>query len=367
MFRYLLTGILIFLGTSLWAQGKDSLFVKQSGNGWAIIHKVKQGETIFSISRRYHVPPAILTDANWLSYQQALVGGQELKIPLGAYNQPNGKPINENEMRPFYLEAGYRPDLYRIARNSNVQQKTIQEWNKMESTDVYEGQRLLVGWVLYDATPMPGESNASPVSQAHAQEIKMGSPEPLKKTVVVNGKPENITVKTITPTKPVTQAAPPVKPTVVTVPEKKPGSIVVSQDQNKAVKPPMIIVIDGDTVKNEIAEPVDTLSEVEHLYMSQTNEEQNVQEEKGPAVFYPSASKSRQDIYYAFHNTAPRGTIIKVHNPGTDKTIFVKVIGTIPSTKLYHNSVIGITSQAKEELGVRNEEKAWCVLSYRGF
>jgi LysM repeat protein len=364
MFRYLLTGLLICLGTSLWAQGKDSLFVRQSGNGWAIIHVVKQGETIFSLSRRYHVPPAILTDANWLSYQQVLVAKQELKIPLGAYNQMNGKPVNENEMRPLYLEVGSNPDLYRIARNSNVQQKTIQQWNNMESTDLYEGQRLIVGWVLYDATPMPGEANSSPISQERAQEIKMTSPEPAKKTVVVNGEPVNIPSKIVTPPRPFTPAP---KQPVVTAPEKKPEVVATVPDKNKTTRPVTIYVMDGDTIRDEGVAPIDTLSEAEELYISQTHEGQNVHEEKGPAVFYPSASRSKQDIYYAFHNTAPRGTIIKVHNPGTDKTIFVKVIGTLPGTKLYHNSLIGITSQAKQELGVRNEEKAWCELSYAGF
>jgi hypothetical protein len=98
--------------------------------------------------------------------------------------------------------------------------------------------------------------------------------------------------------------------------------------------------------------------------MMQTNSEQVVTEEKGTAVFFENKGKlSSSKVIYALHNTAKRGTIIKVYNPGTDKTVFVKVLGSIPDTKMYHNCVIGIGSSAKELLMV-TEEKAWCELKY---
>ena len=69
------------------------------------------------------------------------------------------------------------------------------------------------------------------------------------------------------------------------------------------------------------------------------------------------------EMYFALHGTAPKGTIIKVYNPGTDKQVFVKVIGTLPGTKQYYNSIIGIAGGAKDVLGV-TDEKAWCELKY---
>ena len=97
------------------------------------------------------------------------------------------------------------------------------------------------------------------------------------------------------------------------------------------------------------------------LYDMQTNRGLNVLTEKGTAVFFEKTGKS--NVYIAFHNTARRGAVIKVHNPGNDKTIFVKVLGPIPNTKLYANCIIGINDAAKEALGV-TETKAWCELSY---
>jgi hypothetical protein len=55
--------------------------------------------------------------------------------------------------------------------------------------------------------------------------------------------------------------------------------------------------------------------------------------------------------------------VVKVFNPGSGKTIYVKVLGPLPDTKLYANSIIGISSGAKEALGV-TDNRTWCELSY---
>ena len=98
------------------------------------------------------------------------------------------------------------------------------------------------------------------------------------------------------------------------------------------------------------------------IYNRQTNNGLNVLTEKGTAVFFPPGARPGTS-YQAFHNTTPRGTIIKVFNPGTSKTIYVKVLGPVPDTKLYANSIIGISDAAREALGI-TDNKAWVELSY---
>jgi LysM repeat protein len=110
--------------------------------------------------------------------------------------------------------------------------------------------------------------------------------------------------------------------------------------------------------------PIDLLSNEEKEYLFQTNIEENIVEERGSAVFFGGEGRVKgTEMFFALHGTAPKGTIIKVHNPGAEKTIFVKVIGPLPGTKQYYNSVIGIASGAKVALGAI-EEKAWCELKY---
>ncbi len=114
-------------------------------------------------------------------------------------------------------------------------------------------------------------------------------------------------------------------------------------------------VVAADTSKLHIIGGLDT------IYNRQTNNGMNVLTEKGTAVFFEKPGKL--SAYQAFHNVTPRGTIVKVFNPGTGKTIYVKVLGPIPDTKLFSGSIIGICDAAKEALGI-TESKAWVELSY---
>jgi LysM repeat protein len=110
-----------------------------------------------------------------------------------------------------------------------------------------------------------------------------------------------------------------------------------------------------DTLKPVVPGGLDT------VYARQTNNGMNVLTEKGTAVFFEKTSRS--NVCIAFHNTARRGTIIKVYNPGNGKVVYARVLGPIPNTKQYANSIIGISEQAKEALGV-TDSKTWCELSY---
>lgn len=101
--------------------------------------------------------------------------------------------------------------------------------------------------------------------------------------------------------------------------------------------------------------------ELDSAYNAQTRNGTNTLSEKGTAAFFEKSGSNK--IFYAFHNTSPRGTIIKVHNPGSGKTIYVKVLSTIPDTKEFANCVIGISNAAKDALGV-SESRSWCELTY---
>lgn len=111
----------------------------------------------------------------------------------------------------------------------------------------------------------------------------------------------------------------------------------------------------GDTMKVTVLGGMDT------IYNRQTNNGISVLTEKGTAVFFDKAGKN--NIFYAFHNATPRGTIIKITNPGTGRTIYAKVLDKVPDTKQYNNSIIGISSFAKDALGVV-DNKAWVEISY---
>lgn len=307
MYRFLTVAIMLFAAHSCFAQKADSLFISNTTDGWYITHKVHPGETLFSVARRYHVPPAMLADANNMTYNGDLTGKSSMKIPLGAYNQATS-PMSSSDARPVYYRTTAEDNLYHISKRAGTQQYRLQELNHMTDNSIRPGQVLLTGYILYDATEMP---------------------------VVTNPK--------VPPVKNNTAANIPPRTTTITAPPPIPGT------QTDTFK------LAADTA----------VSKGEQLYLEQTNNGENATAEKGPAAFFPMSAGSG-DIYFGFHNTAPKGTIVKVHNPGNGKEVYVKIIGSLPANKKFYNTVIGISNRARASLGTV-EQRLWVELSYRAY
>ncbi len=290
IFRVLLTINLLFLRPDIWAQQQDGLIVVPVKDGLAIVHKVWEGETVFTIAGLYHVPPAMLADANGISYQEnAIQTKSELLVPVGVYNQLANKPADPQQAMPLYYQVRPEDDLYRVSWRSNVSPNKLKHWNKLQDGKLVAGKYMLVGWVSYDTAH---------ISLAARQHTDLPVPVP------------NVT-------------------------DPPPASAKV---------------------------PVTTLEE---LYQKQVQDGHNLITEKGTAAFFRMPVKSSGDVY-AFHSTAPKGTVIKIMNPGTGRVAYVKVLGPLPNTRQYHNAIIGISDRAKSQLGVR-ENKMWCELSYTGY
>lgn len=322
--RFILFYCLLFISFPLFAQRNDTLFVVQNERNWAINHTVQSGETVFSIARKYHVPPAILADENGITFQTPLKPKSTLLIPTGAYNLLKTKPQQKNDNRPLYTIVDKEESLYRIARITNVPQKNIQQWNDLYDNDISQGQRLQVGWLLYDETII-----ANP-----------------KKTT------DKILVTTTTTKPPIAKATQPkIAPVKKETPQTSPW--VQSWDTFRVAKATDSSKILMDT----------TISAAKALYLSQTYNEESVTEEKGPAAFYTNNSDFKSEFLYAFHNAAGKGKIIRVKNLNNGRVVYVKVLGPIPQTGLYHNAIIGISNKAKHALGATGD-RMWCELKF---
>ena len=305
------------------AQSRQDLFVTVTDNTWNIAHTVQKGETVFMLARRYHVPPAILADANNLSYQDHLKEFSTVTVPLGAYNLQTQKPVNMAEARALYYKVTGDDNLYRISRHAGVPQRTLAQLNNLQNNEVTTGQKILVGWVLYDATQA---SVAMP-------------------TTTTIPKPTTV-VKTSLP------AVRPAPPVVVNT------QVPV---RNDSVIPEAVTNINTDSMPS--LPPVVTLKD---LFDEQTMQEQNLVWEKGTAAFFSMTTQAKGASVYAFHNKASKGSVIRVKNMNNGKIVYVKVLGPMPNTKQYYNCIIGLSGSAKAALGVR-DDKAFCELSYAGY
>lgn len=293
-------------------QAQDTLWVLHKENQPFFFHKIKNGETLFLLSKRYAVPPARLADLNQVTYQEGLYPGTRFQIPIGNYNYL--RTGNLKNSLPLYYRVAEDEVLGDVSRLFHVAQAVVQDWNRMDDNQISSGQVLHVGWIAFDAM-----QQAFPdVKKSIADEL----PSP--------GRRER-------DSSPVEGQAVP-----ITVPAK--SEVVADQDSTE----------DSDTGIDET---------FERLYRVQITDRE-LMKESGAAVFYPLKLKVGKGIYYAFHNTAPRGTIIRVNNPAGGHTIYAKVLGPIPKLSEYHNAIIALSNNALAELGAM-DRRMFCHLQYR--
>lgn len=118
-------------------------------------HRVRRGETLSSIGRRYGVSVAALRDANGMSRKSYLKVGQTLVIPSGGVDVaklPDDEPVARGASRTHKVKRG--ETLGSISRRYGVSVKNLQAWNGMGSST-----RLVAGKTL--RVSPPGSASAS--------------------------------------------------------------------------------------------------------------------------------------------------------------------------------------------------------------
>jgi murein DD-endopeptidase MepM/ murein hydrolase activator NlpD len=332
--------VFVCLGYAASAASSDTLYIANVEGRTVLIYNVQLGETIFMLAKRFHCPPAILADANGLSYRNTLKDSTTIKVPLGDYNFIKTKPDNYKPRqikRLYYKMQTGESDYFSVSRSTGVDREYLKQWNRNIDNMLQAGDIVLAGWILYDESQVPGYKEAP---------VKVVFEDAKNKTTVSDKK--------------TTSSATLVKPE-----EKAKSKINVIDEEHKAGAKPK--VADKLTAKELVTFNPDTskfkTSDAEITYMKQTQNETKLQTEKGPVVFFDMIGGKSGNVFLGFHSNVPRGTIIKVYNPGTGKAVFVKILGALPETKQYYNSIMGISSDAKEALGIK-ETRLWCELSF---
>ena len=318
-------------------QAQDTLEVQGAAPDLYLMHTVKKGETFYSLSRTYSVPPKEIAAQNNLSFEGGLQLGQSVKIPLTTGNFLQGGDAAGGY--PLYHKVTEKETLYRISVNYNkVPLDNIRHWNNFSGDGVKKDGYLIVGWLKGG-----GNGAAAPVSHPAP-----ANPPAIEPTTVAKKEPAP---STVTPAPPVITPAPPVQASTETVKKETPA-------------PP---AAENTAAKKEQAPPVATPppaapsgSSFEQVYAQQTTGKK-VTTEKGPGSWFKSNAGAGK--YYALHNTASRGTIIKVTNPLNGKSIYAKVLEAIPQMKQNAGLIIKLSDSAIEALGT-NETKFYCELSY---
>ncbi len=132
-----------------------------------ILHKVKRGETLSKISRRYQVPAELIVAWNGLASIHKIAEGQQLALYLGtsspAKESISAASINSADRSPVMVlsDTSKRPmkaahpenlftwyqvrtgdSLWTISKKFNTSPERIKRWNNLKSNLIHPGSRL---------------------------------------------------------------------------------------------------------------------------------------------------------------------------------------------------------------------------------
>jgi LysM repeat protein len=224
--------------------------------------------------------------------------------------------------------------LYRVSVNNNkVPLAQLKKWNHLSSDAVASGTKLIVGYLKVDKQESPLAKNAVKVANEVAttkeDNSKIKKPDAPKEILPVLRKTD--TAKT---------SEPAVKENV----EKQEKA--ASADNTSAIR--TSVNFNGGSFKN--------------LYEAQLRGKTPITE-SGISGVFKTTSGWQDGKYYCFHNQAEPGTVLKVTNAATGKSIYAKVLDLIPDINQNSGLVLHISNSAAEELGVSGN-KFPCSINY---
>ncbi len=272
-------------------------------------YTVQPKDTWTNLSKKYSTTIKELQSANPGIIDLKI--GQTIKVPTVdntkvrtgttavKSSEANASPIKNSEKNAIYYTVKPQETLYRISKNNNVSVDDLKKWNGLTTNNVTVNQRLIVGYGGETKAEKEVEKNEVPAKQTSLTE---------------NQTPKSVEVTEI--------KTPEVKK------EKEAGndSSVTSKE-----------VTTNTTSANKIIE--------------------------NGVVSWLGDGDLNQNKFYALHRTVPIGTIIKVTNRMNNNSVFVKVVGALPTTGDNENIILKITQAAAQRIGAL-DQKFQAELSY---
>jgi len=348
MSKWLMLVFFTFIvSNTLWAQ-QNRLEIKGTGTSIYIEHVVTPKENFYSVGRKFNVNPKELASFNHLHFASGLNIGQVLKIPLSKNNFTQQEIAAANEaLIPVYHTVAAGETLYRLGVNYNkVSLASLKSWNHLTSDALSVGMPMIIGFLKVD-------KEQSPLANEHQTMAHIVAPEPAviqQATVTqksdVKGKDEQESAE-VKPAK--TQTA-------------QLSSLPVSQTQ----QPPASEANNGNlTVTPTSTGTVSTdpsTGYFKNLYERQINNKTTI-DKNGTAGIFKSTSGWQDAKYYCFSNDAGAGTILKITNTSTGKSVYAKVLDAIPDISQNDGLLTVISNAAAEQLGA-GTDKFDCTVTF---
>ncbi len=111
-----------------------------------VYHRVRKGDTLSGIARKYRTSIRAISDANRINKKHKIIAGKVLKIP-GKYSNAGSRKLASQKIKPgkkLLYKVRRGDNLWLIARKFNTTTKTIMIVNKLNSTKLSIGQKLYI-------------------------------------------------------------------------------------------------------------------------------------------------------------------------------------------------------------------------------
>lgn len=359
----------------------------------ATTHQVAKGETLYSISKKYHVTVEALEKANAsLGANFKLKIGQKIAIPASSgaaatakteKTAPTAKPAAgtekstakpetkavtkpapKPESKPEPASDNEDPSVhivqkgetvYAIAKANGLTWRQIKDANHLaDDMKLKLGQKLIIPTKNKDAM-------YAPTAKEPAAESK---PKPKATPTTEQGKDylssEPPVIKK-EPAKPV-ETIPQIKATETK--ESKPAPVKAEKPQPNGDENPFLPrpeaatkesssapkALSTETVKNENIAP----SEYSSTFSRYAEQGRKKMVYRGICTFMQSDNPGNQ--YLALYNYADAGAILKVTNLMSKEAIYVKVVGKVPAGDTQKDVILKVSADAASKLKVSEDK-----------
>ena len=278
----------------------DSVGVKIQGDQSFILYQISQGETIFSVSRKYNLPFAAIVDANPGVDLNKVDAGQTILVPQqnlytttasNSNTKPSVTPAKNSANQHLVLEG---ETLYSISRAYNIDFSEILNANpNLKDYNINAGQ-----YINLPASTLASVSTGSDYSASTSSE-----------TLPVN---TNNNEKTDLP--------------------------AVAEGNN-------MLLTSGKLDKSK---------SFAQIYSGYTGSDYVPHIGKGVATWIEGSSEfgKNSERFYALHNNAPIGSVVKVRNLMNNRVIYAKVIGTLSDSEVNEKVLVKLSAGAADQLNV---------------
>ncbi len=295
----------------------DSVGVKTVGAQHFILYQVSAGETVYSVCRKYNVPFADVAAANSEINMDQVKAGQVILVPSS--HAGNGQTTASQP-----AASGTKATVPAVSTTQTT--APTQPAHSSGSSHVVQD-----GETLYS------------ISRAYGidfSDLLAANPE-LTDYTIQSGQLIRLpgsTLASVTTSNTVVPPAPTSTSGTDSSPDNSTATDGVSQGNN-------MLLTNGRIDKNK---------SFAQVYAEYTGNDYIPHAEKGVATWIDGSNEFAKngERFYALHNNAPIGSVIKVRNLMNNRIIYAKVIGTLSESEVQEKVTVKLSAGAAEKLNV---------------